>query len=294
MYNQYSHKVTLMAYSMGGAIVRSLLAGCPTTITDGGQLCSSISSMVDHVFLLNAAQEGSWLLTSASLAGMTEAGATSKALASFLPVLPLVRAALYSAVQAKLGLSLAQPAIGDLTPQSDNIKAHNYNPPNLPPAGPNFYTFYGDVSLSIQLQFFTKTLPPETALPLGDLVFLPQADAPTEVPAWGGAALCGSCGGFNSANYQQSTDGTYHEWALAYPVNIPVNGLIPLLSAPDAVSSLQSALNSPVQHLNISQPASQDFGSHIQVHDITRLSGESTTNMSNEIYLILAQDDGLL
>ncbi|MGO8951205.1 MAG: Ig-like domain-containing protein [Ktedonobacterales bacterium] len=307
MYNQpQHHKVTLMAYSMGGAIVRTMMAGCldptytsatgttvaysPTVYTSNMTSCHAAALDVDHVFLLNAAQEGSWLLQAESVTGLQENGLSSGAVASFVPVLPLIQSAFYDAVQSELGLNLNQPAIVDLTPKSQNITYHNSAPP---PPGPNFYTFYGDISLGIQLQFFTATLQPQTVLPLGDLVFLPQADPPNAVPPWGGAALCGSCGGLSIADYEQSSDGTYHEWALAYPITISINGLIPLLSVPNAKSALQMALSSPVEHLNISQPASQDLGSTVQVKDITGLSGGQTTSMSNEIYLILAQDDGL-
>jgi hypothetical protein len=56
---------------------------------------------------------------------------------------------------------------------------------------------------------------------------------------------------------------------------------------------VQAALSSPVQHLNVSQPGTQDPGSPIQVKDITTLAGSPTTDMSNEVYLILVHADGL-
>ena len=88
---------------------------------------------------------------------------------------------------------------------------------------------------------------------------LAQADPATATPLWGGAALCDGCPALGAGqSYHQS--GRYHEWALTDSITIQMNGLVPLLSVPDAASGLQAALNSPVQHLNISQPTSQDPG----------------------------------
>ncbi len=296
MYTKYGHTVTLMAYSMGGAVVRTMLAGCLNSPSGEQSFCATSAHEVDHVFLLNAAQEGSWLLTTESISGFSESGLSYNAALPFSAVLPLVRSGLYASVKQQLGLDLTQQAITDLTPQSQNITAHNSVPPISGP-GANFYTFYGDVQLGIQTQYLAYSLPPTTLLPLGDLVFLPQSDPATSTPMWGGAALCGTsiqdtCAPLSSG-YHVSTDGWYHEWALTDQVTIPMNGLVPLLSAANIPSALQTALNSPVQHLNISQPATQDPGSPTQVKDITGLAGGPTTSMSTEIYLILVQDDGL-
>jgi hypothetical protein len=50
-------------------------------------------------------------------------------------------------------------------------------------------------------------------------------------------------------------------------------------------------LNSPVQHLNITQPAVQAPGSPWQVRDIT--GHAATTEMSTEIFYLLIQKDGV-
>ncbi len=299
MYAEYHHSVTLMAYSMGGAIVRTLLAGCPTSVSDLGlTLCLDAAHDVDHVFLLNTAQEGSWLLTAANMSGFSEADLSFEAASPFATVLSMIQSGLYATVQSKLGLDLHGQAITDLTPQSPNVLAHNSRAPQT---GADFYTFYGDIRVGIQANFLIYNLPPKTLLPVGDLVFLPQSDPATATPLWGGAALCASCSSPSAGQAYSSSptslqfpNGQYHEWALTDQITIPMTDLKTILNGlSNSQSALQNVLNSPVQHLNISQPASQDPGSSVKVKDITGLAGASTTNMSTEIYLILVQSDGL-
>jgi hypothetical protein len=299
MQQQFGKPVTLIAYSMGGAIVRTMLSGCLVPDTTGelppapGQaLCPSAAGMVDHVFLLNAAQEGSWLLTAKrglDPSTLTGSGIPAIATSPFSAVLSLMENSIYAQVKSQLGLDATLAAETDLTPQSPNIRWHNSIQPL---SGPDFYSFYGDIRLGIQTNFLIYSTPPQTLLPLGDLVMLAQADSATATPLWGGSTLCDGCSALAGGQAFHES-GRYHEWALTDPITIQMNGLVPLLSAPDAVSSLQKALNSPVQHLNISQPATQDPGSPIQVKDITGLAGTPTTDMSDEIYLILVHADGL-
>jgi Bacterial Ig-like domain (group 1) len=288
MQQQFGKPVTLIAYSMGGAIVRTMLAGCRNSATT----CTTAAGQVDHVFLLNAAQEGSWLLTvkrGLDPTALSGSGIPAISTSPFSAVLPLIENAIYARVRDQLGLDAGKPAETDLTPQSTNIQTHNQIPPL---AGPDFYSFYGDIRLGVETNFLIYSTPPQTLLPLGDLVMLAQADSATATPLWGGAALCDGCSPL-AAGQSFHESGRYHEWALTDPITIQMNALVPLLSAPDAVSGVQAALNSPVQHLNISQPATQDPGSPIHVKDITGLAGSPTTDMSNEIYLILVHADGL-
>jgi hypothetical protein len=284
--------VTLIAYSMGGAVVRTLMAGCLNSSSADGASCTQAASLVDHVFLLNAAQEGSWLMTAKKgLDPSTLSGVGIPALSSspFTAVLPLIDSAVYARVKNQLGLDLNANAELDLTPQSQNIRQHNSVPPL---AGADFYTFYGNIELGVDTNYLIYTVPPHVLLPLGDLVMLAQADPATATPLWGGSELCDGCAPLPAgATYHQS--GRYHEWALTDEINIQMNGLAPLLSAPDAASALQSALNAPEQHLNVSQPAAQDPGGSVQVMDITGLTGGAKTDESYEIYLIIVHDDGL-
>ncbi len=284
--------VTVIAYSMGGAIVRTLMAGCRNSLMTDQMSCQSAAALVNNVFLLNAAQEGSWLLNAKrglNAATLSGEGIPAFSNSPFTTVLPLMESFFYAKIKDLLGLDLNAPAEFDLTPQSANINAHNAI---LPLGTAEFYSFYGDIKLGLQTNYLIYSTPPRTLLPLGDLVMLAQSDPATATPLWGGAALCDGCPTLGvGQNYHGS--GRYHEWALTNSITIQMNGLVPLLSAPDAVSGLQAALNSPVQHLNISQPSSQDPGSPVQVHDITSLAGTATTDMSYEIYLIIIKGDGL-
>lgn len=285
-------KVTLLAYSMGTAIVRTLLAGCLTSTGPTDQQdCANSSQLVDNAFFLNGAQQGSWLLTvkrGLDPATLTGSGIPAVVSSPFTAVLPLIAQGVNSAIGAKLGLNLNNGAETDLAPQSANILAHNSV---QPAAGVNLYTFYGDIELSMDVNFYVYTLPATDTLPLGDLVMLAQDDDPLSSPLWGGGALCDSCGPLVNGYHG---NGRYHAWALTQRYNFNISGLAPLLSAPDAASALQGAIQSPVQHLNVSQPATQSPGSAIQVADATGHAGATSTDMPYEILLTLMRGDGLI
>ena len=285
-------KVTLLAYSMGTAVVRTLLAGCLTsTGATDQQDCANSSQLVDSAFFLNGAQQGSWLLTvnrGLDAATLTGNGIPDAAHSPFVSVLPLIAQNLDGVIGDKLGLNVNNGAEIDLTPQSANILAHNSV---QPAATVNLYTFYGDIELGMAVNFYAYTLPVTSTLPLGDLVMLAQNDDPLSSPLWGGGALCDSCGPLVNGYH---SNGRYHAWALTQRYTFNINGLAPLLSAPDAVSALQGAIQSPVQHLNVSQPTTQAPGSSIQVADATGRAGSATTDMPYEILLTLMHGDGLI
>jgi len=285
-------KVTLLAYSMGTAIVRTLLAGClSSTSSTDQQDCASSGQLVDNAFFLNGAQQGSWLLTlkrGLDPATLTGAGIPDAAHSPFTSVLPLIAQSVNGAVGDTLGFNLNNGAETDLQPQSPNILAHN----SVQPAGTvNLYTFYGDIEIGMDVNFYVYTLPASSTLSLGDLVMLAQDDNPLASPLWGGGALCDNCGPLVNGYH---SNGRYHAWALTQRYIINISGLAPLLSAPSAASALQGALQSPVQHLNVSQPATQAPGSPIQLEDATGLAGSSTTDMPYEILLTLMHGDGLI
>ena len=284
--------VTLLAYSMGGAIVRTLLAGCltssgPTDQTD----CATSDQLVDNAFFLNGAQQGSWLLTvnrGLDAATLSGDGIPGAAHSPFTSVLPLIAQSLNGVIGDKLGLNLNNGAETDLTPQSANVLAHNSV---QPAATVNLYTFYGDIELGMAVNFYIYTLPASDSLPLGDLVMLAQDDNPLASPLWGGGSLCDTCGSLVNGYH---SNGRYHAWALTQRYTFNISGLAPLLSAPNAVSALQGAIQSPVQHLNVSQPTTQAPGSSIQVADATGRAGAATTDMPDEILLTLMRGDGLI
>ena len=285
-------QVTLLAYSMGTAIVRTLLAGCLTsTGATDQQDCATSDQLVDNAFFLNGAQQGSWLLTvnrGLDAATLTGDGIPDAAHSPFTSVLPLIAQNINGVIGDKLGLNLNNGAETDLTPQSANILAHN----SVQPASSvNLYTFYGDIELGMSVNFYAYTLPATSSLPLGDLVMLAQDDSPLASPLWGGGSLCDACGPLVNGYH---SNGRYHAWALTQRYTFNVSGLAPLLSAPNAVSALQGAVQSPVQHLNVSQPATQSPGSAIQVADATRRAGATTTDMPYEILLTLMHGDGLI
>ncbi|MDE3231102.1 MAG: hypothetical protein KGO05_14585 [Chloroflexota bacterium] len=285
-------KVTLISYSMGSAIVRTLLAGCLTPVgPNDSQDCANSDQLVDNAFFLNGAQQGSWLLTlkrGLDPATLTGDGIPAAVNSPFTSVLPLIAQGVNGVIGAKLGLNLNNGAETDLMPQSDNILAHNSV---QPVAGINLYTFYGDIELGMSVNFYVYTLPATDKLPLGDLVMLAQDDNPLSSPLWGGGALCDSCGPLVNGYH---SNGRYHAWALTQPYTFDISGLAPLLSAPGAASTLQGAINSPVQHLNVSQPATQSPGSKIKVADATGRAGSAMTDMPYEILLTLMHSDGLI
>lgn len=283
--------VTLMAYSMGGAVTRTLLAGCLNSAASDQLLCQQADGLVNDTIFLDGAQQGSWLLTvkhGFNAATLSVQNITPTALSAFSSVLPLIEQNIYGVVNQKLGLNLNNPAETDLTPQSANILAHNSV---QPAANVQIYTFYGDVEFGMDVTYFIYTLPANAYLPMGDLVMLAQDDNPLASPLWGGGSLCDSCGPLVNGYHE---NGRYHAWALTQKYTVNINGLVPILSVPDAVSAFQQVVNSPVQHLNVSQPVTQAPGTAIQVADSTHLAGTATTDMPYEILLVLMHGDGLI
>src|SRR5262249_18803376 len=263
---------------------------------------------VDRVFFLNGAQQGSWLLTvrdgydAAALAGQN---IPVLGKSPFGSALPLLEQQIFAVVRDKAGLDVTGGAMTDLTPQSDNIRGHNKS---LPPASIQYYTFYGNDRLALEVTLLVYTLPGKTYLPLGDLVMLAQDDRATYSPLWGGAALCEGCGplaAYQGANYYHNSENTacpaaganptYHEWELRDDHTININVIVPLLSGIEAEPALQDVLNSPVMHLNIGQPNTQAPGTAWQVHDITKPENGcgQHTDIPNEILAILLAGDGL-
>ncbi|HEV2236820.1 MAG TPA: Ig-like domain-containing protein [Ktedonobacterales bacterium] len=284
-------RVTLMSYSMGAAITRTLLAGCLNSPSADAAACAAAVPLIDHAFFLNGAQQGSWLMAAkagwdpSQLAGQ---GTSTGSASAFSLMLPLLEQSAYLAVKGTLGIDANHAAEQDLTPQSANIVAHNSVPP---PFATDYYNFYGDIEVQADINIYTYTLNGTRTLSLGDLVMLPQDDAAQAVPLWGGAALCDGCP-TPPAPYREA--GQYHAWMLTTRHEINLSGLAPLLNAPDAISSFTSAINSPVMHLNITQPIALAPGSSVQVRDITGQAGTADTDIPYEILSILMQKDGIV
>jgi hypothetical protein len=280
-------KVTLISYSMGGAVIRSLLAGCPRSPTP----CSAVAGKIDQVFFLDADQQGSWILTinqglnAATLQGEPDDQSIPNPIAPFSSALPLLQQAIFDHLKAKMGLDGNSQAVKDQTPQSDSIMAHDQS---ALPSGIAYYSFFGDIQVRLGVNTYGLPLSPGTpTLHLGDLVMLAQDDHATVAPTWGGAGLCEGCAQ-PLDKYREF--GPYHNWVLADPHEVDMSFVADLLNGSTSPSSEAGKLiNSPVQHLNITQPAVQAPGSAWQVRDITNHG--PTTDMSTEIFYLLAQSD---
>jgi hypothetical protein len=284
-------RVTLLSYSMGAAITRTLLAGCRTSPSADAAACAAAVPLIDHAFFLNGAQQGAWVLAAkagwdpSQLAGQSGDSVSASA---FALVLPLIEQSVFFAVKGVLGFDLNHAAELDMTPQSANIVAHNSVPP---PATTDYYNFYGDIELKADINIYAYTLKGTQTLSLGDLVMLPQDDAAQALPLWGGAALCDGCS-TAPAPYREA--GQYHAWMLTTKHELNLAGLAPLLNAPDTVSSIAGVINSPVTHLNITQPVALAPGSVVQVRDITGQAGSSTADIPFEMLSVLMQKDGIV
>lgn len=290
--------VTLMGYSMGTAISRTMLAGCLNTPSgqdsdgDGDtdrDVCNAARADVDDTFFLNGVQQGSWLmavksgLDAASLAGQ---GIPPSPISPFFSVLPALESGIFGTVKSKMGLDANSAAARDLTPLSANIVLHNLG--QIPPTV-QVYTFYGAIQLRLGVSELLYPASGTQPLPLGDLVLLAQDDMPAADPPWGGASICGSCDPLDASGFHASQgSGQFHAWALADRHDVNIADVVPGVGG-----SFTDALNSPVSHLNISQPTAQAPGSAVQVEDITHLAGSHTTDMANEIVEIMMQQDGI-
>jgi pimeloyl-ACP methyl ester carboxylesterase len=285
-------KVTLIGYSMGGAVIRSFLAGCPAPVAPYlTQRCPTVASnLIDQAFFIDPDQQGSWLLNinkGLDAATLSGDGSIPKPIKPFTSVLPLAQQAIYGQLKSRMGLDGNSPTVTDQTPQSDSIMAHDQY---LPPSGIPYYNFFGDVQIRLGVSAYGLPLDPGApTLNLGDLVMLAQDDHATFAPAWGGAGLCEGC---SQPLDKYRTNGQYHNWILIDSHGVDMSIVADLLNGSFSPSSeAGKVLNSPVQHLNITQPTVQAPGSTWQVQDIT--GHAATTDMSTEIFYILTKFDGV-
>lgn len=263
---QTNHTVALIGYSMGGSIIRTLLAGCPDA--QGTLNCPDAPGMVDSAFFLGTVQQGSWLLKYKR--GSDAVGA--------IPILGkaanLLASGIYKLFGKVTGFNPGYPAYTDLQPQSANILAHNST---LPPANINYFNFYSD----IQIQLSVKILPfwtiPLGTLPLGDLVLLRGDDNPLASPKWGGARFCLNCGNLDQYNSVQR----YAEW--------PLVRVVPFTLTDNILDLLTDVLQLPELHTSLFTDSALDGG--IQVQDSTGQGG--STSIAREILLQLEREDGI-
>lgn len=265
LYTQTNHTVALMGYSMGGSIVRTLVAGCPNA--QGALNCPDAPGMVDSAFFLGSVQQGSWLLKYKR--GEDAVGA--------IPILGkaanVLASGIYRLFQAVTGFNPGYPAYTDMQPQSANILAHNST---LPPANINYFNFYSDIQVQVSVKLLFWTIPLGT-IPLGDLVLLRGDDNPLASPKWGGARFCLNCG---NLDHYTSVQG-YAEW--------PLVRVIPFTLTDNILDLLTDVLQLPELHTKLFTDSALDGG--IQVQDSTGHGG--STSIAQEILLQLEREDGI-
>lgn len=182
MRERFAGPITLIANSMGGAIVRAFLAYS----TDAG---TGAAGFVDSVFFLQGAQQGSHL-------------AYAKPFAQVL-LLPagigreMVFAGMSELVREATGWDASRPAIDDLRPFfSETYRFVNPSPAHIPD-----HIAYFNVASEIRWSTRVDLIGVHFGIPwrwarvendsgsLGDYVILPGSDDPTALPPLGGARL---------------------------------------------------------------------------------------------------------
>jgi hypothetical protein len=179
-------KTILIANSMGGAIVRGVMA----------KLGPSGAAMIDSVFFIEGAQSGSWLL-------LADAGTRD------IPgwASPLIWG-LRQAVTQVSAIKLDRPAVVDLTPGSASYRSINPAPiPDVP-----YFNTYGDITASIGACVFVCVSVGD--LEIGDPLLLPGNPDPHSLDPLGGARFLPSPPDANHGEYRLSASVTYNVAAL--------------------------------------------------------------------------------
>lgn len=161
VYDNTGERVILVGYSMGGAIIRTYLA------------TSASSKRVEAVVLVDAVASGSW---GYAFAGAVPRRASGK-LGDKLSEVMRSMAASTSAV------NFDRPATRDLSPRSELFRTIA---PMPLPRDTNYYTFWGDIRISVERSLLAYELPSYDMPSVGDLGLLPGSADPTELPELGG------------------------------------------------------------------------------------------------------------
>jgi pimeloyl-ACP methyl ester carboxylesterase len=156
-------RVILVGYSMGGAIIRTYLALHHPTA----------AKRVEAVVLLDGVASGSW---GYAFAGAVPRRASGK-LGDRLSEVMRSMAASTSAV------NFDRPATRDLSPRSELFRT--IAPMPLPKTI-DYYTFWGDIRISVERSLLGYELPAYDMPSVGDLGLLPGSPDPEELPELGG------------------------------------------------------------------------------------------------------------
>jgi pimeloyl-ACP methyl ester carboxylesterase len=155
-------RVILIGYSMGGAIIRTLLALHPAE-----------AALVEAVVLVDAVAQGSWGFSLIREVVDRASGPLSGRTMDLLRTMAAGAAA----------VDLRRPAASDLQPRSDlyrEIAAVR------PPSSASYYTFWGDVRITLERRLYAYDLPDIELPSAGDLGLLPGEPAPDSLPELGG------------------------------------------------------------------------------------------------------------
>jgi outer membrane protein assembly factor BamB/pimeloyl-ACP methyl ester carboxylesterase len=272
LYASSHHKVTLIGYSMGAAIIRTALSGCPQTMTCQANLNQKIAGLVNNVFFIAGVQQGSWIAQKVTNAEtIIDAGIT-------------LLAPYQAALEEKWGLTKA--AAADLAPQSAGVVLHNSSEP---PDDIHYFNFYGNIQLTEENCLLVYCVTGKSE-PIGDGILMPGDDNPKATPLDGGARFCLQCNGTNFS--QIDADTTYTEWPLTEQVAIDQTGLDNCTDLGCVLAELSPLYDASEFHTNIPSDDSLN-GTAIQVRDTTGLSSTPTTSIANEIVLQLLSEQNI-
>lgn len=161
--NAGGDQVVLIGYSMGGAIIRTYLA----------KHKDSAERRLAAVVLIDAVASGSWGYAFAEAVPRRASGSMSTRLTELMRSL----AASTSAVD------FTRPATTDLRPRSDVFRSIA---PMPLPRNVSYYTFWGDIRVSIERRLLAYDLPDFEMPSFGDLGLLPGDPDPEALPELGG------------------------------------------------------------------------------------------------------------
>lgn len=155
--------VVLVGYSMGGAIIRTYLATHR----------KAAARRVDAVVLIDAVTSGSWGYAFATEFPRRVEGSLGARLEELMRSLAASSAA----------VDFTRPATRDLTPRSDHLR--KIAPMELP-RNVSYYTFWGNIGVTIERRLLHYELPAFDLPSMGDLGLLPGDADPTHLPELGG------------------------------------------------------------------------------------------------------------
>lgn len=156
-------RTILIGYSMGGAIIRAFLSLHP----------AEAARHVAAVILVDAVAQGSW--------GFSLIGEVVRRTQG--PVRQRVMELVRSLAANASAVDIDRPAARDLRPRSDVFRRIAAAPP---PRTISYYTFWGDVRLTVARRMLVYDLPDFNMPSIGDLGLLPGEPDPSSLPELGG------------------------------------------------------------------------------------------------------------